>query len=657
MGYAQVLRKSNQRLNKKEIVGFDIETYNDANDFLCASFVQNDKKFISHDRIECIEYIKKLKKKIICATNLSFDFNGLLGGYAMNFETLYRGSDLLCATTYIYHNEFIHPQERKDRIKAAKTKKEIKELQNNARMVKFIDTMSYTPMSVEKLGVIVKIEKLKKPETFTKLPKTKKEIQYNIDYNINDSLISKTFIEFLFKGLGELGASIKLTIGSCALSLFRNKYLDTEYFRAPKDDILKMFNAYYGGRTECFVRGRLSDYTEMPYKMYDINSLYPFVMKNKYPNPNTMRHCYRNDKHYIEEYEGMSHVKIYCPYMKYPLLPMRTKDKLLFPVGEWSGWYCHNELREAVKLGYVIKKVKETYYFKETCEPFSEYVDALYKKRFEYKEQNSEMETITKLLLNSLYGKFGQKFIDKENVVSSLIFNPNDTKIKSYEIYNDNFVRVKEDREPSVFCMPMWAAYVTAYARIEIYKYIKEHNPLYVDTDSIITRNEIQTGKELGAMKCEMIIKDGILIKPKFYAVINKFPRKLFCPECKNIMEKFNDDEEYICREHNIILSDNKVKIKGVGRKLDFEIFKKTVYGKEHTIEYTKFVKFKESMRREIKVNSIIPMIKTLDLFDTKRMFNHKNFNLLSDSEPININDKRIKPVLYTEQIKCEVPL
>lgn len=975
MVYAKILKPSKQRMFKKKVAGFDIETYGNTNEFLNCSFVADDFKLVFYDRLHAIESIRKLKHMIIASTNLSFDFNGLFGGYAMNFETLYRGSDLLCATSYIYHGELLHPKERYRRIKEAKNNKIKKELMNNSKMIKFVDTMSYTPMSVEKLGIIVKINKMDKPKSFTKLPDNFEDIKYNTEYNIQDALISKSFIEFLYKGLSELGASVKLTIGSCAMSLFRNKYLKENYFRADKELILKMFNSYYGGRTECYVRGRLSDYAEMPYKLYDINcfssdteiltntgfvkynelkrhhivysmnneklvknhinkiiikkykgkmiriqnentdqlvtpnhriyykdygrtdwhiknnlygwskdwkvkeakdisktyinlpnakkysgkirpdvnrlklsawyiteghltkyntveisqswnhnrkncieilsilnklkinykrrdrvqknkkylyvyfkfseissimkhkyfssyemrlpynfmeydiklkeilfnellkgdgsiqkgkttyvsysdkllsdfqilstmlgfkcsvkrknhvcyvklkrtgnsmlkskkeidydgvvwcvnvkyknvvvrrngkvfisgnSLYPHVMKNnKYPNPNTLRHCYKNDVSYIDNFEGMSHVDIYCPYMKYPLLPMRTKDKLLFPVGEWSGWYTHVELREAKKLGYTIKKVHETIYFNETCEPFKEYVDDLYKKRLEYKEQKSEMETITKLLLNSLYGKFGQKFIDKENVVSSLIFNPKETKFKNFEIYNDYFVRVVEDREPAVFCMPMWASYVTAYARLEIYKYIKQYNPLYVDTDSIITRNEIETGTALGQMKCEMTIKDGILIKPKFYAIINKNPRKLFCPKCRILMQQLNDNNEYICREHNIILSDNKVKIKGVGTKLDYEIFKKIVYGETHDVKYNKFVKFKESLRRNIKVNSIIPMIKELDLFDTKRIFTHNNFSLLSDSEPIDVKDKKIKSVLYTEQIKYFCP-
>ena len=90
---------------------------------------------------------------------------------------------------------------------------------------------------------------------------------------------------------------------------------------------------------------------------YDYNSLYPSVMLNSYPDPNTLNVTYKNETSYIESFDGISEVEIYSPKVKYPLLPYRTEDKLLFPYGTFRGYYTHIELREAMLLGYVIKKV------------------------------------------------------------------------------------------------------------------------------------------------------------------------------------------------------------------------------------------------------------------------------------------------------------
>jgi hypothetical protein len=383
------------------------------------------------------------------------------------------------------------------------------------------------------------------------------------------------------------------------------------------------------------------------------NSLYPSVMIKEYPNPNSLRHCYKNSLEKINKYHGISDITFDCPYMKYPLLPVRTKDKLLFCVGKnIRGFYTHIEIRKAIELGYKIKKVHETYYFKETIYPFVDYVNDLYAKRMEYKKQKSPMEDITKLMLNSLYGKFCQKFLDKENIVSSIIFDDTNKNIKSFEPYNDNnFVRVVEDREPSNFCMVMWGSMVTAYARLEIYKYLSEHNPTYCDTDSIITRHTIPTSEKLGDMKLEMEIKSGIIVKPKFYAIINKSSKPMFCKKCGCLMELFDENYNiFRCVACNITSNRNKIKIKGIGIKMQMPIFLQTVFSDEHKISYEKIAKFKESLRRKLCINEVIPITKVLNLRDNKRVWDKIiNYSMLNDSEPMDITNSNIKPVMYNE--------
>ena len=71
---------------------------------------------------------------------------------------------------------------------------------------------------------------------------------------------------------------MKLTRGGDALNCFRSCLGDQEVKRPSNKLILrKELSSYYGGRTEAFKIGHLSNYT---WYKYDINSLYPFVMAN-----------------------------------------------------------------------------------------------------------------------------------------------------------------------------------------------------------------------------------------------------------------------------------------------------------------------------------------------------------------------------------------
>jgi len=514
------------------------------------------------------------------------------------FVTLFRGSDLVFAETYIEGCEFT----QKPKLTCI-------------NMNTFIDTLSYAKVSVKRLGKLIGVEKMEQPKFLGKIPINKSEKDYLEAYNMNDAKVSYSFLKFLFKVFEEYGASPKKTIGSTAMSLFKNRFLDDEYSIHEKDILLDIFKSYYGGRTEAFFRGNLKKgMTKKKFINYfDVNSLYPSVMRNEYPNPNFLKTSFDDEKK-IDDYDGVSEVDIFCPYMKYPLLPFRNETKVIFPTGNIrKQFYTHVELRKAKELGYKILKIYKTYYYTEKCFPFRTYVDFLYGMRLKHQKEKSPLEAVDKILLNSLYGKTAQRFLNLDNWTPV----PKDLseldKFEKVEIRGD-FMRVKENVEPSSFCIPIWASYVTAYGRLKLYDYIVKHKPYYVDTDSIMTDDEIKTSDKLGDVKLEMKIIDGVIVKPKFYALLNDKP----------ITEDEPTKNQY-------------VKLKGLGRRLLLDDFMNLL--KNPKVKYTKFVKFKEALIRHLIPNEIIDIEKNFSLNDDKRVWKNKDFNpeILEDSEPINL--------------------
>jgi hypothetical protein len=587
----RLLAPTKQKIFTRRTFGFDIETYDNNKEFLKASIIGDGykKEFLTKDAI--YEELKTnfiFRDSVIFATNLSFDFFGVF--FNKPFFTLnIKNGSLLWAETYFYHGDFYPESRVKD---------------NPLKSLTFIDSLNYAYISVEKMGNIISMPKLDKPSFLGEYPKNLEEWKIIDEYNLRDSYITFKFMEFIVNAFEELGATFKNTLASTSMSLFKNKYLKAKYYGMPKELLLEQFEGYYGGRTEAFKRGQFKDYF-----YFDINSLYPSVMyDNIFPDPNSLRVTHENTLKFIMNCEGISKIDIFCPKMDKPLLPQRSKTKrVIFPTGNLKGWFTHPEIREAIKLGYEVKKVYKTQYFSKTCEPFKDFVSELYALRKKYKINKSNMEIVVKLVLNSLYGKFGQKFNDMERMIhNSTLTHEDMLKLDTFERIGEYF-RAKEDTEPAGYCVPIWACYVTAYGRIKIHKHAVEHDAIYIDTDSMIIDHEIKSSDKLGEFKLEMKIKKGIIVRPKFYALIDT-----------------ND------KEH--------VKIKGLGKRLNYAEFSNLDVNRR--IDYTKFARFKESLRRDFIPNQIIGVHKEFSLEDEKRKwkkpFDMKSFEL-QNSDPLEI--------------------
>lgn len=595
-----ILKPTKQRIFNKKIFGFDIETANNNKDFVLASLVSDGYKKLFYSADAVVEEIKTnpiFKNSVVFATNLSFDFFGTFFSHkeSKHFYTLFRGSDLLLAKTHFYKKGFYH--EPKMKTKSLKS-------------IMFIDSLNYAKLSVSKMGKILGKPKLEHPDCLGKHPTSKQEWNALSEYNFRDSYITFDFMKFLISSFEHLGASFKNTLASTSMSLFKNKYLDTHYIQPDEEILLEQFESYYGGRTEALKRGSFKNYN-----YYDFNSLYPSVMRDYvYPDPNSLRITHKNTNFYINTYHGVSHVTVHVPdHIKYPVLPHRTETgKVLFPTGNLEGWYTHIELREASKQGCVITKVFKTHYFTKECEPFKEFVNDLYNLRKVYKTQKNPMEYVVKITMNSLYGKFGQKFIDRDNWVHESQVNIDDlTRFDTFERKGD-FIRISKPwSRPSAFCIPIWASYVAAYGRIKLHRAIVETNPVYCDTDSLITDKTLPESKELGELKLEMKVKEGIVVRPKFYALLSA------------------DNDEY-------------VKIKGLGKRLSYFEFMGLIKspltddGKTMPVKYNKFTKFKEALRRDFIPNEIIEVKKEFSLEDEKREWSGRFMEEeLQDSHPL----------------------
>jgi hypothetical protein len=595
---------SNKIKNNKKIYGFDIETFQTPDDgfikqeFLCGSVYGNNTCEFFRDKSDMADYLlsRKMHSAMIYATNLEFDF-----------MHVFKDDKRIKQFKLIDRHGIIYAKYNHDKI----------------HRTEFIDTWNYSgKVSLEKVGNMLNIEKMQHPKAFKRIPSDYDEWEEMKAYNINDSMITYNFAEFMREFCNNMKCKLKITLASLGLDYWRRNFQKQPLFQEPRFMIEKHYNAFHGGRTEVFRRGRCGQAF-----YYDYNSHYPARCyygvdgKGSYPNPSTAGYIRDSCIDYIMNYDGISSVDIFAPYLHIPLLGTQVSDKFIFPVGNFSGWFTHIELRKALSLGYEIKKVNESIYYLESFIPFRGCVKELYSLRKKYSEEGNElMKFMIKIIMNSgLFGKFGQKINTKTEIymTSDLVadefgrctIHKDDKIIPLHDfVMRGEFIfdRIKNPSRIPVFIHPILASYTTAMSRIRLFEDLSLYpeEVIYTDTDSIvISKKRFSDSSELGELKLENIISDGMFIKPKHYSIITS-------------------EKEYF-------------KVKGIGRQAnDKNIFEGIIDGKPVNIE--RFTKLKESYIRDIPFSSIISFVKLLGIEDDKRIWDKPfNRNELQESAPI----------------------
>ena len=370
-------------------------------------------------------------------------------------------------------------------------------------------------------------------------------------------------------------------------------------------------DAFFGGRTNAATLYHRCEDGEV-IKYYDFTSLYPFCNKySEYPTGHPEVY-YNPDNQDIHSYYGIAEVVIRPPRQLYhPVLPVRIQGKLLFPLcaacaeeqlerpllerspecphtdleREMIGTWCTPEIEEAVSQGYEVVRIIEVYHFPEDQRKkglFADYIDKWYRikteasgwpawcdtedkkadfiQRFKAKENidlrpeelnkgaNPGLRSLAKLMLNSMWGKFGQRpnktqvahilspqefheFLESDRIDIQKIqllpdrTDPTQTSEDALDVF---YTLRKEAEDINAKCNIFVAAFTTCWARLKLYQELKKADQqiLYYDTDSIILRinpanpshYQPVTGDYLGDLTDELWCK-----KTKQFRTIQEF--------------------------------------------------------------------------------------------------------------------------------------
>ncbi len=423
--------------------------------------------------------------------------------------------------------------------------------------IEFRDSLLYLPISLEELSNIFcfNYKKLNfnhsnsNIKNYINNPDFKKEL---INYCLTDALVLQEGFENFLKHIRiklDIEPLKSLSLPGISLRYYRSKFYDDknlpiERLDENKDSFIR--KGYRGGIVELFKPHLLNGYH------YDVNSLYPFIMKS-YPMPIDIGEW--TDKIDIENFFGFIKVEVTSPEnIRIPFLSYYDEQMgLISPIGTWTEVYFSEEIKYALTLGYKFKYIHGISYKKSIL--FDKFIDSLYTLRLNYPKQNP-LNFIAKLLMNSLYGRFGMrnemlksKIIDNKEItkyisiydVSSITtfthkslvsFNENPVLNKLNKLLELNMINIEDyyklSKKPSSLnesSAVQIAAAITAYSRIYIDRFKRDTHldVYYSDTDSIFCKNPLPISSisdtELGKFKLESKVKEGLFLSPKVYMV------------------------------------------------------------------------------------------------------------------------------------------
>ena len=320
-------------------------------------------------------------------------------------------------------------------------------------------------------------------------------------------------------------ASNELTAAGTALGIFTQIFLENTLY-ANGNKLITRFErlAYKGGRTEPFRShfnryiptedGRYID-TKRILKYYDINSSYPFAMTRLMPEgegkheilrePETLTTPDLFDWHlYLctASYKGTD--KFYIPNLLIKRPDGTNRAMLDTP----EAWHWGVELNEAIIAGCEVTITEKVTY--KSAYTFKSYAEVLYNERLLVKNEynpdgtknpnyNKSRAEFLKLLLNSLYGKFGQNIKYTTRTYRTVAewdadMGQSHISYRSHEILENGYIHCsfydKTMDGNSIGQLVRFSSYIAAVARTNLAVMMRRlgyEHIYYCDTDSVFS--------------------------------------------------------------------------------------------------------------------------------------------------------------------------
>ena len=357
--------------------------------------------------------------------------------------------------------------------------------------IKCVSTTNYFDCSLLQLGRSIGLPKLE--VDFQKVSASELST-----YCRRDVEITRTALEgYMSFNRSKDTGRFSLTKASQALACYRHRFLPSTLELHECEEVIQLErSAYFGGRVECFHLGRIKG---GPFRFYDVNSMYPWLMASKRYPCRLLRYYPQATLKELERFRSTAclivEVELSTPEPAYAL---RYNGKVVFPVGRFRTSLCTELFWRAVDEGHLAKVHRAAVYQADYI--FRPYVRAWWPLKERYKREGNELyKQIVKIFLNSLYGKFGQRGVEIEELpvpdfAGDYILEEEDftngERWKQYSFFNRCWIERQAGNARHSFVAI--AAHVAEYGRAALWSFITglgRERVLYCDTDSVVVRS------------------------------------------------------------------------------------------------------------------------------------------------------------------------
>jgi len=389
----------------------------------------------------------------------------------------------------------------------------------------FLDSARTLPDSLDNLGKCFCNQGKLEVEDYETLHLNPKRF----DYLKRDCVLLYDVLSKYFRLLyDKLGGQAGISAASTSLATYRSTY-QSRPLPEISEHAAKLARAgYYGGRCEPFRREfggqefdrrRVDAQSDRILRCYDVNSMYPWAMRQ----PQPIEELDIEGPHL--ELAGFIDCTVTVSDCHVPILPCRTNNRLLFPIGRWRGVFSTVELRLAKENGQLQRiDYHDSVYFR-TADIFSEYVDSLYAFRDKSKpDWDLALDRVSKLGLNTLYGKFGSQETRETIHIRPTFDAMVDKQMQQMPSSLNVDCYIERTTKHTAYMLPQISAWITALGRCRLAEGLLGvgSDAYYCDTDSIYTTREMACGTHLGEWKDEYIndpIVYAYFLSPKVYVL------------------------------------------------------------------------------------------------------------------------------------------
>lgn len=348
---------------------------------------------------------------------------------------------------------------------------------------------------------------------FQEEPEYRREI---IHYGIKDSILCRRLGELIVEGISEF-VSTRNYSSTATISEYFFRSNDIGIPQFPNSVYKKFMKSYYGGRFEITKRGYIENVN-----MYDIKSAYPFAMRDMpiITNSAIAKNVYSPNR---DALFGSYSIDVNIPDNYISPLPERS-GIVKFPVGKFKDYWTDKEtlgLLDSLDIKYKVNRGMEIY-DKNSVNSLGPLIDRLFSIK-EDKTNSLPVRQATKIIMNSLYGKFIQ--LQDDTILKAVETLEELEKISMADIFElDNQFWKREHTnnfKAGKLFAPFYASYITAKARSQLYQAADKagiESLVGFHTDSIMLIDKtIPCGNKLGDWEPESLNANVTLVKSGFY--------------------------------------------------------------------------------------------------------------------------------------------